>query len=224
MAKILVVEDDLELCKTYSSCLSSDKHTVEIVNDGDEALLRLRMYQYDIIILDWNLPTLSGTEVCQQYRAGNGRTPILMLSGKDTSNDKTAGLDAGADDYLTKPFHMNELAARIRALLRRSAQVLPDVLKVLDLELDPQTRRVTKSGAELRLLPREFALLEFLMRHPNEVFSPESLLNSVWSSDSESSISTVYTYIKTLRRKIADSEGNSPIVNVHSVGYKLLQK
>jgi DNA-binding response OmpR family regulator len=223
VAKILVVEDDLELCKHYASWLSTDKHTSEIVNDGEEAVLRLNLYEYDVIILDWQLPRLSGPEVCAQYRAAGGRTPILMLTGKDTIDDKAAGLDAGADDYLTKPFHMKELSARIRALLRRSGPSLHTVIKVSNLELDTQSRRVTKDGAELTLLPREFALLEFLMRHPDQVFSPESLLNSVWTSDSESSISTVYTYIKTLRRKIADADGQSPIMNVHGVGYKLLR-
>lgn len=223
MSKILIVEDDLQLCASYTSWLSVDKHTVEIVNNGADAALRLRTYQYDLVIMDWNLPDITGPEICRQYRDDGGRIPILMLTGKDTIDDKSSGLDAGADDYLTKPFHMKELSARIRALVRRSTPVLHSVLKVQNIELDTQSRRVTKSGTELHLLPREFALLEFLMRHPDQIFSPESLLNSVWSSDSESSISTVYTYIKTLRKKIADEQGNSPIANVHGVGYRLLQ-
>lgn len=222
MAKILVVEDDAELGESYRDWLTQEKHTVEILTDGGEATLRLKTYQYDIIVLDWNLPKVSGLEICQQYRALAGTTPILMITGKNTVDDKVMGLDAGADDYLTKPFHLKELSSRIRALLRRPTPVLDNTLVVGSLELNSQMRCVKRNGKEIPLLPREFALLEFLMRHPGEIFNPEALLNRIWNSESESSIYTVYTYIKTLRRKIAGDDGKSPIVNVHGVGYKIV--
>lgn len=222
MAKILLVEDDWELSNSCKDWLAHELHVVETLVDGKEAAHRLKMYKYDVIVLDWDLPSLSGLDVCQQYRADGGAVPILMMTGKDTIDDKTKGLDSGADDYITKPFHLRELSARIRALLRRPSIALGSKLKVGTLELDPQLRQVFMDGNEIQLLPREFALLEFLMRHQGEVFSPEHLLNRVWSSESESSINTVYTYIKTLRRKISQDGVDSPIVNVHGVGYKLM--
>ncbi|MBY0358832.1 MAG: response regulator transcription factor [Candidatus Obscuribacterales bacterium] len=221
MAKILVVEDDKELGESYKDWLGQEKHIVEVVDDGEEAILRLKNYQYDIIILDWNLPKFSGPEICQQYRSHSGTTPILMITGKDLPEDKVSGLDSGADDYLTKPFNLQELSSRIRALLRRQPLVVSTALTIGSLELDSHKRIVRKNGQEIALLPREFALLEFFMRHPGETFSPETLLNRLWSSESDSTIYTVYTYIKTLRRKIAGGDEKSSIVNVHGVGYKL---
>jgi DNA-binding response OmpR family regulator len=221
MAKILLVEDDLDLAGRINEFLTFENHTVEAVSDGDEAADRLKIYQYELVILDWGLPGLTGLEVCQRFRAAGGVTPVLMLTGKNEIDEKTAGLDAGADDYLTKPFHLRELSARIRALLRRPEKFKATVLEVGKLKLDPSLRKVYRDGKELVLLPREYALLEFLMRHPEEIFSPETLLNRVWSSESESSVNTVYTYIKTLRRKISDQDGNSAIKNIHGVGYKL---
>jgi len=145
----------------------------------------------------------------------------LMLTGKGTINDKEQGLDAGADDYLTKPFHLKELSARIRALLRRPVTFTGTTLKVGSLEIDPSSHRLTIEGREVNLLPKEYAILEFLMRHPNEVFSPDALLNRVWNSESEASTDTVYTYIKTLRKKVSPEAPSSIIKTVHGVGYKL---
>lgn len=221
MAKILLVEDDLDLCASLSVWLEAEQHSVDMVHDGQEGAHRMRYYQYDLAVVDWNLPKLTGVEMCKAYRESGGHAAIIMLTGNDSVRDKESGLDAGADDYLTKPFDFAELAARIRALLRRPHVFTGTVLKAKDVILDTTTRKVKKGDAELQLIPKEFALLEFLMRHPNETFSPEALLDRVWSSDCDSSVETVYTTIKTLRKKISPESTNSIIKTAYGLGYKL---
>lgn len=221
MAKILLVEDDRDLAGMVFDWLKFEHHLVEMVHDGQEGLELVQSYDYDIIVLDWELPNVSGVDILRQYRSGGGMTPILMLTGKGAVHEKEAGLDSGADDYLTKPFHMKELSARVRSLLRRPPQVTGNVLTAGLLSLEPSTYRVTKNGADLQLLPKEFALLEFLMRHPNQVFSAEALLDRVWKSESDVSPETVRTCLKRLRKKI-DVEGEASIIQtLHGVGYKL---
>lgn len=221
MAKVLVVEDDADLAALIKNILGVERHTVEVAPNGRDAVALLSMYTYDLVMLDWNLPAMSGKEVCQHYRSKGGSTPILMLTSRSTVEDKEEGLDAGADDYLTKPFHAKELAARVRALLRRPQSVSAKTLQAGELELDPKTVRVSKSGKEIHLLPKEFSLLELFMRYPNQVFSAEALLDRVWASDSAASLDTVRTYIKTLRKKI-DTEGSASMIRtVHGVGYSL---
>jgi DNA-binding response OmpR family regulator len=221
MAKILLVEDEPDFSTLIGEYLRSEHHVVEAVASGEDALDRLRFYKYDVVILDWMLPKLSGIEVCKAYRSTGGTAPILLLTAKRHVDEKEQGLDAGADDYLTKPFEMKELYARIRALLRRPQVFSGSVLQVGELVLEPGSYKMTRSGAEIALLPKEFALLEFLMRHPNQVFSAEALLDRVWSSDSEASPETIRTYIKRLRKKI-DVDGQPSILStVHGVGYKL---
>lgn len=222
MAKILLVEDDLDLSGEIVEWLTGHQHSVDVVHDGEQGVHRLLYYKYDLAIIDWMLPKATGVEICKRHRDAGGNSPILMLTGRDTISDKESGFDAGADDYLTKPFDLKELSARIRALLRRPATFTGNLLSVKDLTLEPGTHRVTKGGAEIRLLPKEFALLEFLMRHPNEVFSPDSLLDRVWSSDSDSAVDTVYTNIKTLRKKISPDSPSEIIKTVHGLGYKLV--
>ncbi len=220
MAKVLFVEDEKALSDVVVDWLTAQQYIVEHVGDGQEALHRLNCYQYDVIVLDWGLPGISGIEVCQQFRSKGGATPVLMLTGKRDVDDKEAGLDAGADDYLTKPFHMKELAARLRALLRRPQAVVSNQLTARDVVLDPTTHRVTKSGAEVNLLPREFALLEFLMKHPSQVFSAEALLDRLWASESDATSGTIRTYVNRLRNKI-DTEGQSSLIcTVHGIGYR----
>jgi len=222
MAKILLVEDDQSLAKLVRNWLSLEHHVVETVEDGEEALHRLKVSEYDLVILDWTLPKLTGVEVLKEHRRMGGQTPVLMLTGKDKISDKEEGFDAGADDYLTKPFHGKELTARIKALLRRPALLVKDLLRVGDLSLEKQNFSVHRGDNEIRLLPKEFALLEFLMRHPNQVFSAEALLERVWVSESESTVEAVTTCIKRLRRKLESDGSSSPIVTVHGVGYKLV--
>ncbi len=223
MAKILVVEDDPDLQGRVKEWLSFEQHEVEAVADGKEAAQRLKFYKYELVILDWDLPHITGIDVCQQFRSAGGTTPIIMLTGKDTITDKLQGLDSGADDYITKPFHLKELSARIRALLRRPANISGpgNTLEAKGLVLDTAAHELTKEGQPIQLLPKEFALLEFFMRHPGEVFSPDALLDRVWNSESDSSIDTVYTYIKTLRKKISPEAPSSIIKTVHGIGYKL---
>jgi len=221
MAKILLVEDEVDLSDLVREWLKSEKHVVELVETGEEAVDRLKFYKYDVVILDWVLPGKSGLSVCQEYRAMGGTTPILFLTAKNMITEKEAGLDAGSDDYLTKPFDIKELSARIRALLRRPQVFSGSVLVAGPLELDTSSRKVLYHGIELQLLPKEFALLEFLMKHQNKVFSSEALIERVWNSESDASPEVIRTYIKRLRKRL-DVEGQPSLLQtVHGVGYKL---
>jgi DNA-binding response OmpR family regulator len=221
MAKILFVEDDRDLTLTVSQWLESEHHTVEVVHNGQEGLDRVLHCNYDVIILDWSLPEVTGVEICRQYRNSKGTTPVMMLTGKDMLQDKEAGLDSGADDYLTKPFSLRELLARIRALLRRPTTYRSTVLKVGNLVLDTAQHQISKNGQPLQLLPIDFALLEFLMRHPNEVFSADALIQRVWHTDSEATSDALRTALKRIRKKIDDDPDKSIIENIPRVGYLL---
>jgi DNA-binding response OmpR family regulator len=220
MSKVLLIEDDLDLVSRISKWLALERYSVETVANGQEALDLLRDVKYDFIILDWHLPGLAGIEVCKYFRSSGGTTPILMLTGKSDIADKEAGLDAGADDYLIKPFHPRELSARLRALGRRPTECLDDQLRAGNLVLQIHKYRLIKNGQEVELLPLEFSLLEFFMRHPGRVFGADALIERVWPVNSEASPEAVRTCIKTLRKKI-DTEGElSLIKTVHGVGYK----
>lgn len=224
MAKIVVVEDDKDLVNLIKGILSIERHTIDSVHDGHEALAIIQMHPYDLVILDWMLPGRSGTEICRDYRARGGSAPILMLTAKAEVDDRAEGLDSGADDYLTKPFHPKEFSARVRALLRRPQAVMAKTLKAADIELDPGQIKVFKANQEIHLLPKEFALLELFLRYPTQVFSAEALLDRVWNTDSSASLDTVRTYIKTLRKKIDSNPKDSLIRTVHGVGYSLSSK
>jgi DNA-binding response OmpR family regulator len=221
MAKILLVEDDRDLAVMVVEWLTHEHYSVESAYDGRDGLEKVSIGEYDIIVLDWQLPHMSGLDICKRFREQGGSTPIIMLTGKGTVSEKETGLDSGADDYLTKPFNMKELSARIRALLRRSSKLVSNILQVGDLVVDPGKYKVTKSGVEINLLPREFALLEFLMRHPDEVFSGEALLQRVWQSDSEATSEAIRTCIKRLRQKLDGDDDNSIIQTIPRVGYRL---
>lgn len=221
MAKILLIEDDPDLCSIIEDALAAEHHMMEIVSTGSEGNDRLRVYKFDLVILDVGLPHMTGLEVLRNFRARGGKTPVLILTGKGAVQEKAEGLDAGADDYVTKPFAMKELSARVRALLRRPSAYTGAVLQAGDIDLDPISRRVTKNGAEINLLPKEFALLEFFMRHPNEVYSTDALLNHVWASESDSTPVSLRTCLTRLRQKI-DVDGQPSIIrNLHGLGYKL---
>lgn len=222
MAKLLIVEDDTELCGMIEDWLSHEHYQVEVTHNGREAQERLTFYQYDLILLDLELPGMTGLEICKAFRAQGGKTPILMLTGRKSIDDKEAGLDSGADDYLTKPFHMKELSARVRAILRRSTGQTTNVLKAGPVELDPISFRVTRNGEDIHLQKKEFALLEFLMRNPNRVFSADALLERVWASESDATGEAIRTCMKRLRQKIDEPEKESIIRTVHGVGYKLV--
>ena len=221
MAKVLVVEDDIALAKMISDWLSLEHHKTELIHDGTEAAHMLKVYDYDLIVLDWELPGLMGVDILKEFRGRGGLTPVLMLTGRSSIDDKEKGFDYGADDYLTKPFHAKELTARLRAILRRPEAFLGDILRVGDITLERANFCVKRGDEEIRLLPKEFALLEFLMRNQGRVFAPEALLNRVWVAESEATVDALTTCIKRLRKKI-DVEGRSSIIRtVHGVGYKL---
>jgi two-component system OmpR family response regulator len=223
MAKVLLIEDEPDLAKLIKDWLARYDHCVDVVGNGDEAMntLRLNKNRYEIIILDLMLPGRSGLDVCKAYRANSGNAPVLMITAKDGIEDKEAGFAVGADDYMTKPFHLKELTVRIAALLRRSILLPSKLLKVRDIELDPSERTVKKSGNEVHLSPKEFHLLHFFMKHPNQVFSSDDLIESVWEPDTDAMNDTIRGHINRLRRKL-DSEGQQSIIsNVYGFGYKL---
>jgi DNA-binding response OmpR family regulator len=222
MARILLIEDHKETAAAVCLQLSREGHDPVHVETGDVGLEHLLMNQYDLAIIDWQLPGISGLEICERYRAADGHTPIMMLTGRGELKDKIDGLDTGADDYVTKPFSLKELASRVRALLRRPPAVVSDVLVLGPLRLDPVNHLVYLQQVEIDLMPRDFALLEFLMRNPNVVFSSEALIKRVWSDEAEVGPDALRTAIKRIRKKIdVDDAGESIIENVPRLGYRL---
>ncbi len=223
MAKILLVEDDAEMAATISSWLATEHYEVVLCTDGNDGYDRIKSSSYDLAILDWELPGISGLEICRRYRLSKGSMPVLILTGRDAITDRVSGLDAGADDYLTKPFSLKELSARVRALLRRPVAMNSNMLEVGSLKLDIAKHRISKDGKEIQLMPRDFALLEFLMRNPDTVFSTDALLSRVWSDDSEAGPEALRTAIKRLRKKIddGDADDSSYIENIPRIGYRL---
>lgn len=221
MPKILIVDDDTLLSSTLRSYLDQEKYVVETADNGEDAIQLLSGFDYDVVVLDWTLPGISGEVVCNEYRKNGGQAPVIFLTGQNDINFLERGLSAGADDYLTKPFQLKELAARVRAVLRRNHGQKPDVLSFRDLEIDPQEFKVLKRGQEVHLLPKEFRLLEFLLRHPHQVYSADELLSAVWESDTEALLDTVRGHITRLRKKLDSAGKPSIIVTVYGVGYKL---
>ncbi len=226
MAKILLIEDDTCLAATIDEWLRVERHCVEIAYDGKSGWDFLQASKFDLVILDWNLPFTPGIDLCRKFRAVHGSAPIIMLTGRCTISEKEEGLDSGADDYLTKPFSFKELAARIRALLRRPPDLLNGVLTSGDITLDPVKHQVIRGKKEVYILRQDFALLEFLMRNPTQVFSTTTLLHRVWSSDSEAAGDAIRSSIKRLRQKLDDknaNEASSIIENVPKIGYRIRQ-
>jgi DNA-binding response OmpR family regulator len=221
MAKLLLIEDDVNLAQMIVESLRREHHSIEVTHDGRDGFELLVCSEFDLAIIDWNLPGLEGPEIVQKYRTSKGSAPIIMLTGRGSIGEKATGFDAGADDYLTKPFNVEELSLRVKALLRRGRHVDEDVLSVHGIVLDPAKYSAKKNGVDLALLPREFALLEFLMRNPDVFFTGEALFRHVWRSDSEASDSAIRTCIKRLRQKIDDENSPSIIETVPRIGYRL---
>lgn len=224
MAKILIVEDDKELSVLLADTFKSEHHNVDVVNTGGDAVEYLKASAYDAVILDRNLPEVDGLEICRRMRAERNNVPIIMLTGKSTTLDKLTGLDSGADDYVTKPFEVEELVARVRAVLRRSANQTANALQMRGIVLDPVKHSVIVQGEEVALLPIEFSLLEFFMRHPDQVFSHDALLRRVWPTDSDSTSEAVRSCMKRLRKKINDESDPAIIETIYGVGYRMNSK
>ncbi|GLW06598.1 DNA-binding response regulator [Microtetraspora sp. NBRC 13810] len=218
--RVLVVEDERRMAAALQRGLQAEGFAVDLAHDGEEGLHLARVGRYDVVVLDIMLPRLSGYNVCKQLRAEENWVPILMLSAKDGEYDMADGLDLGADDYLTKPFSYVVLVARLRALLRRDAGRRPAVLRAGDLELDPARRRVKRGERAVELTPREFALLEFLLRHHDEVVSKSEILEHVWDTyDTDPNV--VEVYVGYLRRKIDVPFGRNALQTVRGAGYRL---
>lgn len=221
MAKILVINDEAALVTVIRDALARDNHHIEIAPDGINGLRSMESNEFDVVILDSAPPGLNGLTICRQFRKNRGTSGIILISGKAKLQDKTKGLEAGADDYLTKPFHPKELAARVRALLRRSPEQIPDVVSFLDVEIDTLKPQITKQGNPVHLSPREFHLIEFFVRNPRTVYSAEELLACVWHSETDLFPDTVRGHIKKIRKKL-DSCGQASIIEtVYGVGYRL---
>ncbi len=223
--KILVVEDDERISDAIEEYLSDQHYAVEVATDGQTAWELLEVFSYDLILLDVMLPEIDGIALCQRLRAKGLEIPILMLTGKDTLGDKVEGLDAGADDYLVKPFELEELSARIRALLRRGASTAPPVLTWGDLRLDPSSCEVFYQEKQLFLSPKEYKLLEFFLRNGRRVFSRAQILEHLWSFEQIPEEATVKAHIRGLRQKLElVGAPHDLIETVYGLGYRLKEQ
>lgn len=220
MAKILIAEDDQDISDQLTMLLKAERHVVEACADGDSASEFLKTYEFDLLILDWQLPGKSGVEIAAEYRKRGGSARILMLTGKAALDDKLQGFGAGADDYLTKPFFAQELAARIKALLSRPTERSSTKITSKSVELDTEKYTCLCNGKSIDLSKREFMLMEFFLRNPGQPFGQNALLDRLWASESDASLAAVRTCVKLLRRKLETVGAGELIKTVHGIGYK----
>lgn len=218
---ILVVEDERRVRGFISRGLSEEGFQLREAGDGAEALEFLRDNRVDLVLLDWMLPGKSGLEVLSELRAQGDVTPIIMLTARDTVAERVEALNAGADDYLVKPFSFEELLARVRAVLRRVGMPAADTLRYEDLALEPRSRRVSRAGRFVQLTTREFALLQFFLEHPEEVLSRTRIVEAVWEHDFDTFSNVVDVYVRYLRQKVDEPFGKRLIHTVRGVGYRL---
>jgi two-component system OmpR family response regulator len=219
--RVLIVEDDVKMAALIRRGLMADGMTADVAIKGEDALWMAGSTNYEAIVLDVMLPGIDGFATCTRLRRDGVWAPVLMLTARDAIADRVAGLDGGADDYLTKPFSFAELAARLRALARRGPVERPAVLRAGDLELDPATRRVSRGGQDVSLSAKEFALLETFMRHPGEVLDRFQLLEHAWSYDYENRSNVVDVYVRYIREKVDRPFGVESIETVRGAGYRL---
>lgn len=215
--RILVIEDEHKIANSIKRGLEQESYAVDVAYDGNDGFDLAVSEEYDVIILDLMLPGLNGVTLCKKLRDEKNQTPILMLTAKGQLNDKVDGLNAGADDYLVKPFAFTELLARIKALTRRPKQTLDSVLKTGDLSLDTLTYEVKRAGKKIKLSKKEFALLEYLLRHKGKILTKDQIINHVWDYDADVLPNTVEVYIGYLRKKI----GKDLIKTIRGFGYKI---
>jgi len=220
--KILIVEDEKKMASFLERGLKEEHYSVDIAYDGEKGWEYAMTNEYDLLILDWMLPKMSGVELCHKFRKEGKITPVLILTAKDSVEDKIKGLDQGADDYLTKPFSFEELLARIRALLRRPPHITDKtVLQCSNLKLDLIKRQTWAGDQEISLSQKEFALLEFLMRHAGEVVSRTAIAEHVWDLHFDPMSNTIDVYINFLRKKIGETPSKSKIETIRGTGYRL---
>ena len=220
-SRILLMEDDPKLARFLQLELSSEGYEVLLAYDGLTGLTIAREETPDLILLDWMMPGLTGVEVCRRLRATGCKIPIVLLTAKDDVTDRVAGLDAGADDYVVKPFSIEELLARVRAHLRRNSEEEGDRLIFADLSLDKRTREVVRAGRSIELTAKEFDLLEYLLTHPKQVFTREQILEQVWGYDFMGDSNIIEVYVRYLRLKL-EKDGNDRLIHtIRGVGYTL---
>ena len=221
--KILIVEDDARIAAPLAEALRHQHHSIDIAEDGLAGWHYAQAASYDLILLDLMLPQLDGISLCKKLRSARCQSIILMLTARDTTSDKVVGLDAGADDYVVKPFKVAELCARIRALQRRSRELTPPTLQHGELTFDPVSQVVTYGKETLSLTPKEYLLLEHFMRHPTQVLSRSVLLDQLWEFDQEAGESAIKTHIANLRSKLKAAKGNKDFIEtVYGMGYRLM--
>lgn len=221
--RVLVVEDEARMARLIKRGLEEEGHAVDIAGNGPDGLWMATENSYAAIVLDLMLPGFDGVELCQKLRGAGIWVPVIMLTARDAVGDRVRGLDAGADDYLVKPFSLMELAARLRALARRDDRARPAVLAVGDLRLDPATKQAWRSDVELNLSPKEFSLLEFFLRHPGGVLTRTQIIESVWDFAYDAGSNVVDQYVAYLRRKIDAPFGRHDLETVRGMGYRLRQ-
>ncbi len=218
---ILLVEDEVKLARFVELELSSEGYTVSVAHDGVTGLTLARESSLDLAILDWMLPGLTGLEICRRLRATGNSVPVILLTAKDEVSDRVAGLDAGADDYVLKPFSIEELLARIRAHLRRTQETDEDLLQFEDLSLNRRTRQVFRDKRAIELTAKEFDLLEYLLCRPRQVFTRDQILEKVWGYDFMGDSNIIEVYIRYLRLKLEEKNEKRLIYTVRGVGYAL---
>ncbi|MCF4969664.1 response regulator transcription factor [Nostoc sp. CMAA1605] len=222
--RILLVEDDVILAENLVDALTSQRYVVDVVHDGEAAWHQVKALDYDLLLLDVMLPVLDGMSLCHRLRSHGYHWPILMLSACDNINNEINGLDAGADDYLVKPFDLQKLLARIRALLRRGFLTSPPILTWGELHLNPSTYEVTYSSTPIYLTPKEYSILELLLRNGRRVLSRRVIIENIWALESPPEEHTVKVHIRSLRQKIKAAGATEDLIEtVHSIGYRLNQ-
>jgi two-component system OmpR family response regulator len=219
--RVLVVEDEVRMAALLKRGLVEEGHAVDVAADGPDGLWMARENPYSAVVLDVMLPGFDGFELCRRIREAGIWVPVLMLTARDAVGDRVHGLDAGAGDYLVKPFSLLELAARLRALVRRDDRSRPTVLEEGDLRLDPGTKRVWRGDVEIALSPKELSLLEIFLRHPGAVLTRTQILGAVWDFAYDGTSNVVDQYVRYLRRKIDEPFGRSDIETVRGMGYRL---
>lgn len=223
MPRVLAIDDDVNLLDNVKVSLEMEKIDVDTASTAEDALWLIKQPVYDLIILDWQIPGTSGIELCQVHRRQGYSTPVMMLTAMDKISDKEVGFNAGADDYLTKPFDIRELIMRVRALLKRStAKVVANKVQVADLEVNLDAKIVSRNSETIHLKPLEYKVLEYFIRHPSILIEPQVLLDNVWGADNEATVDSVYSTVARLRKKLDLTGADSPIQTSYGRGYRFL--